>query len=147
MQNLGEQRQRDDSSHDEESSPYRLRQAPKGVQDDSQGRARGGLSVDGRGGWARSRLAGSCEKGVWIARRQKFACTLTDLGADEDELGVQLPVLDLHIRGRLRLGENAFLKGRPLIGDNAKPVLEIECGFEGDSGHTVTRYRRQASLT
>ena len=147
MQNLGEQRQRDDSSDDEESSPYRLRQAPKGVTEDSHREARSGLSVISRAGWVRNRFVRSREKGVRIALGQELERTLLDLGTDKDELGVQLPRLDLRIRGRLRFGKKAFLKDRPLIRDYTKPVVEIERSFKGDGCHTGSRYRRHASPT
>src|SRR5206468_9918836 len=106
----------DDSSHDEESSPCRLRQAPKGVPEDSHREARSGLSVISPAGWVRNRVARSREKGVRIALGQELDRTLLDLGTDEDELGVQLPRLELVICGRLRFGKKAFLglKGRPL---------------------------------
>jgi hypothetical protein len=149
VQNLGEQRQRDHSSDHEESSPCSLCQAPKHVSEGSHREGRGGSSVASHVGRARNRLAGSCKRRVRIARRQEVACTLTDLRADEDELGVQLPRLDLLVRGRLTFGRKAFLglKDRPLIRDDTKPVLEIERGFKGDSCHTASGYRRQASLT
>ncbi len=138
VQNLGEQRQRDYSSDHEKGSPCRLYQPPKHVGEDGHREARGGLSGDGRAGWARNRLAGSWQKGVRIALGQELERTFPDLGTDENEFGVQLPRLDLRIRGRLTLGKQACLKGRPRIRDDPKPVLEVERGFEGDSGHTVS---------
>jgi hypothetical protein len=149
MKNLGKQCQRDHSSDDEESTPYGLRQPPKGVPENGHREARGALSGDGRAGWARYRLAGSWQKGVRIALGQELERTLLDFGTDEDEFGVQLPRLDLRIRGRLTFGEKAFFgrKGRPRVRDDPKPVLEIERGLKGDSCHTASGYRRQASLT
>ena len=109
MQNLGEQRQRDHSSDDEESSPCCIRQAPEGVPEDSHQEARSGLSVSDRAGSMRNRLTGSGEKGVRVALRQEFERTLFDLGTDEHEFRVQLPRLDVFIRTRLTFGETAFL--------------------------------------
>ena len=110
MQNLGEQRQRDHSSDDEESSPCCIRQAPEGVPEDSHQEAgSSGLSVIDRAGSMRNRPTGSGEKGVRVALRQEFERTPFDLGADEHEFGVQLPGLDVFIRTRLTFGETAFL--------------------------------------
>ncbi len=138
MQSFGEQRQRDYSSDDEESRTCRLCQSQKHVSEGSHKEARDGLSVISHAGWERNRLSGSCEKSVRIALGQQLARPFAHLGADEDELGMKLPRLDVPARGRLALVARRCreLRGSRPPWDAAKPVLEPDRSFERDSTHT-----------
>jgi hypothetical protein len=148
VQSFGEQRQRDRSDEDEKSSPRRLGEPPKRVDEDSSREARGGFGLVSRRGRNEERHSRSGEKRVRIALGEQLARALANFGADEDELGVQLPRLRVP-RGRLVLATAFFLEPNDCrtSADGAKPGFEPELGFDGDSGQITTGYRRTASPT
>jgi hypothetical protein len=147
VQSFGEQRQRDRSDEDEESGPRRLREPPECVDEDSSGEARGGFSLVSRRDRNEDRHSRSGEKRVRIALGQQLAGPLADFGADENELGMQLPRLRVPIRGRLVLVDAFFLEPKDCrpSADGAKAGFEPGFGFDGDSGQITTGYRRTAS--
>jgi hypothetical protein len=91
----------------------------------------------------------SGQKRVGIALGQELECAFPNLGADEYEFRVNLPRLDLHIRGlqgpveALGLG----LDGRRVPRNGPKATFESKRGIEGDGTQTANGYRRNASLT
>ena len=147
VQSFGEQRQRDRSDEDEKSSPRRLGEPPERVDEHGSREARGGLVLISCRDRMEDRLWRSGEKCVRIAFGQELACTLANFGADEDELGVELPRLRNTIYGRLVLADAFFLepKDRRPSADGAKAGFEPGRGFDGDSSQITTGYRRTAS--
>src|SRR5205085_3523191 len=138
VQNLGEHRQRDYRRDGDEPRSHSLGQPPKRVAGDGHRQARRVLSFVDGAGWTQDRCPNSCEKRVWIALRQQFARTFADFGADECELRMQLPRLDVPVRGRLRLvyRPSAGPSGR-LSRNGAKAGLELERAFDGDGSQVL----------
>ena len=95
------------------------------------------------------RLSGSGEKRVRIPLGQQLTRTFAHLGADEDEFGVELPRLQIPVRGGLVLVDRSSLERKDCRppGDGAKPVFEAERCFDSDSSQITRSYRRRASLT
>jgi len=110
MQNLGEQCQSGHCGGGEKRSPCRLSQPPERVSENRHNEARGELGLVSGGRGEQNRLSRSVQKRVRIALGQQLTRTLADFGADEDELGVQLPRLQVPIRGRLVLVDRSSLE-------------------------------------
>ena len=96
---------------------------------------------------ARNRLSRCRKKSVRVALGQKLERALAHFGADERELGMQLPRFDVAIRGRLVLVDPRLDTGCRSPGDGSKPMFEFQHSFKGNSTHSTSRYRRRASLT
>ncbi len=148
VQSLSEQRQRDHGPDDEEGRPCNLDDAPEGVSEDSRREARGAWGLVNCRGQEQNRLSRSGEKRVRIALGQQFSRARAHLGADEHEFRMQLPGLDVSVRGRLTLVDRPCPgpSGR-LSGNGAKPGFELELVFDGDDSQITRSYRLRASLT
>jgi hypothetical protein len=149
MQNFCEQRQRDHPAHRDETRSRSLDESPKRVYKDSKRETRDASRVISCAGWLRTRLTERRQKRVRVALGQELACAFGYLRADEDELGMQLPRLDVTVFLRHGFVERHGLAtgGLWLPRDGAEPALECKPCFGGDSGHPKAFYRRRRSLT
>ena len=128
MQKFREQGEDNHRRECHEGRPGRLSQPPERVTEDSHREARGVLRFlgpDGGRPWPG-------QKCVRIALGQQLERPFPDFGADQCELGMDLPRLDVGIRRRR---------------DGTKPAFESKRRFKGDGGQTTIGYRRPASLT
>src|SRR5205085_10363353 len=101
-------------------------------------------SARGRGS---SRLTERRQKRVRITLWQQLAGALAHFGTDEDELGLQLPPLDVSVRARVAVADLRLDTASRPPANGPKPMLESQCSFEGEGTQTATSYRRRASLT
>ena len=88
MESFCERSQSDQRTDRQEREPSRPDESPERVAEDSRGEAVGKPGLSGRS-------ARADEKRVWITLGQELERTLPDFGADENELGMQLPGLNL----------------------------------------------------
>jgi hypothetical protein len=139
VQSVGEQSQADYSSHCDQPRPRGPEKPPERVADDRCRETRVHSGFVSRAAGEENRLSRSGEKRLWIALGQTLDRALSDLGADENELGMHLPQLDVRICSQSALIEergfrlNRWGRSRGRV----KPVLQTERSFAGDGSQTA----------